>query len=90
MSQLDAVLKRIDADLDASLGRLFALLRIQSVSTDPAYKDSCRAAADFVDSLLAGRQPAQDIHTAKHILQVSLAIYEASRVGHAVSPDSIK
>src|SRR5206468_11965766 len=42
------VLKRIDADLDASLGRLFALLRIQSVSTDPAYKDSCRAAAEFV------------------------------------------
>src|SRR5690349_360654 len=48
MSQLDAVLKRIDADLDASLGRLFALLRIQSVSTDPAFKDSCRAAAEFV------------------------------------------
>ena len=43
-----------------------------------------------VDSLLAGRQPAQDIHTAKHVLQVPLAIYEASRVGHAVSPDSIK
>jgi len=48
------------------------------------------AAADFVDSLLAGRQPAQDIHTAKHILQVPLAIYEASRVGRAVSPDSMK
>src|SRR5712671_4763917 len=48
MSQLDAVLKRIDADLEASLDRLFALLRIQSVSTDPAYKDSCRAAAEFV------------------------------------------
>src|SRR3954466_8214259 len=48
MSQLDAVLKRIDSDLDASLDRLFALLRIQSISTDLAYKDSCRAAADFV------------------------------------------
>jgi acetylornithine deacetylase/succinyl-diaminopimelate desuccinylase-like protein len=48
MSQLDAVLQRIDRDLDASLDRLFALLRIQSVSTDPAFKDSCRAAADFV------------------------------------------
>lgn len=48
MSQIDAVLDRIDRDLDASLDRLFALLRIQSVSTDPAYKDSCRAAADFV------------------------------------------
>jgi predicted dehydrogenase len=48
------------------------------------------AAADFIDSLIAGRQPAQDIKTAKHILQVPLAIYEASRVGRAVSPESIK
>jgi acetylornithine deacetylase/succinyl-diaminopimelate desuccinylase-like protein len=48
MSQLDAVLERIDRDLDQSLDRLFALLRIQSISTDPAYKDSCRAAAEFV------------------------------------------
>jgi predicted dehydrogenase len=47
------------------------------------------AAADFIDSLLAGRQPAQDIRVAKHILQVPLAIYEASRVNRPVSPDSI-
>ena len=47
------------------------------------------AAADFIDSLLAGRQPAQDIRIAKHILQVPLAIYEASRVNRPVSPDSI-
>jgi acetylornithine deacetylase/succinyl-diaminopimelate desuccinylase-like protein len=48
MSQLNAVLERIDRDLDASLDRLFALLRIQSVSTDPAYKEHCRAAAEHV------------------------------------------
>jgi acetylornithine deacetylase/succinyl-diaminopimelate desuccinylase-like protein len=48
MSQIEAVLQRIDRDLDASLERLFTLLRIQSVSTDPAFKDSCRAAADYV------------------------------------------
>jgi acetylornithine deacetylase/succinyl-diaminopimelate desuccinylase-like protein len=48
MSQIQAVLERIDHDLDASLDRLFALLRIQSVSTDPAYKESCRAAAEHV------------------------------------------
>ena len=48
MSQINAVLERIDRDLDASLDRLFALLRIQSVSTDPAYKDHCRAAAEYV------------------------------------------
>ena len=33
---LPAVLDRIDSDLDKSLERLFALLRIQSISTDPA------------------------------------------------------
>jgi acetylornithine deacetylase/succinyl-diaminopimelate desuccinylase-like protein len=48
MSQLDAVLERIDRDLDSSIDRLFALLRIQSISTDPAYADSCRAAAEYV------------------------------------------
>jgi acetylornithine deacetylase/succinyl-diaminopimelate desuccinylase-like protein len=53
MSQLDAVLDRIDRDLDRSLERLFALLRIQSVSTDPAFKEHCRAAAEFVAADLA-------------------------------------
>ena len=48
ISELDAVLNRIDNDLDQSLDRLFALLRIQSVSTDPAYKTQCREAAEFV------------------------------------------
>ena len=37
MSHLDAVLARIDTDLDASLARLFEFLRIQSISTDRAY-----------------------------------------------------
>ena len=48
MKTLDAVLDRIDQDIDQSLERLFALLRIASVSTDPAFKDQCRAAADHV------------------------------------------
>ena len=48
MSTLDAVLSRIDQDIDQSVERLFALLRIQSISTDPAYKEQCRAAADHV------------------------------------------
>ncbi|HET7910882.1 MAG TPA: M20/M25/M40 family metallo-hydrolase, partial [Pseudolabrys sp.] len=48
MSALDAVLDRIDRDLDQSLDRLFALLRIASVSTDPAFADQCRAAAEHV------------------------------------------
>ena len=45
---LPAVLDRIDADLDQSLERLFDFLRIQSISTDPAYEDQCKAAAEFV------------------------------------------
>ena len=48
MSTLGAVLSRIDQDFDRSLERLFALLRIASVSTDPAYKEQCRAAAEHV------------------------------------------
>jgi acetylornithine deacetylase/succinyl-diaminopimelate desuccinylase-like protein len=48
MSTLDAVLNRIDQDIDQSVERLFALLRIASISTDPAFKDQCRAAADHV------------------------------------------
>jgi acetylornithine deacetylase/succinyl-diaminopimelate desuccinylase-like protein len=46
--QLDQVLARIDADLEASLERLFALLRIRSISTDPAYADDCRSCADWL------------------------------------------
>lgn len=45
---LPKVLERIDSDLDKSLERLFAFLRLQSVSTDPDYTDQCNAAADFV------------------------------------------
>src|SRR3954470_223428 len=51
---LPAVLDRIDADLDNSLDRLFELIRIPSISTDSAYKDSCRAAAEHVAKDLAG------------------------------------
>src|SRR5512136_1030098 len=48
MNTLDAVLSRIDHDIDQSVERLFALLRIASISTDPAFKDQCRAAAEHV------------------------------------------
>jgi predicted dehydrogenase len=48
------------------------------------------AARDFVDGLLAGRQPAQDVHTAKKVLQVPLAIYEASRLERPVAPEAVK
>jgi predicted dehydrogenase len=47
------------------------------------------AAADFVDGLLTGRQPRQDVAEATRMLRVPLAIYEASRTGRAVAPESI-
>src|ERR1700691_4128205 len=51
---LPAVLDHIDRGLDESVERLFALLRIQSISTDPAYAKDCRAAADHVAGELRG------------------------------------
>jgi acetylornithine deacetylase/succinyl-diaminopimelate desuccinylase-like protein len=45
---LPAVLAQVDRDLEASVDRLFALLRIQSISTDPAYAAQCRVAAEHV------------------------------------------
>lgn len=49
---LDAVLSQIDNDLPDATQRLLDLLRIQSISTDPAFKDACDTAADWlVDDL---------------------------------------
>ncbi|MEM9855088.1 MAG: M20/M25/M40 family metallo-hydrolase, partial [Pseudomonadota bacterium] len=45
---LDPVLAKIDADLTASTDRLLELLRIPSVSTDPAFKADCDRAADWL------------------------------------------
>jgi predicted dehydrogenase len=47
------------------------------------------AAADFVDGVLEGRQPQQDVHEATRMLRIPLAIYEAARTRRAVAPDSL-
>jgi predicted dehydrogenase len=47
------------------------------------------AARDFIDSILQGRQPELDAQTSKQILQVALAIYEASRTERPVAPESM-
>jgi len=52
MTQLTEVLSRIDDDLDGSLERLFSLLRIKSISADPAYKEDCRDAARWCAAAL--------------------------------------
>jgi acetylornithine deacetylase/succinyl-diaminopimelate desuccinylase-like protein len=45
--QLNQVLTTLDQTSDAALARLFQLLRIESVSTDPAHKASCQQAAEW-------------------------------------------
>lgn len=51
---LDLVLARIDADLPQALARLESLLRIPSISTDPAYRDDCARAAEWLAADLRG------------------------------------
>lgn len=52
MTDLQQVLARADQNLSSSLEKLFELLRIQSISTDPAYKAECRKAAEWLVAYL--------------------------------------
>jgi acetylornithine deacetylase/succinyl-diaminopimelate desuccinylase-like protein len=54
MGSTDRVLAYIDANIDRSLERLFALLRIKSISADPHYKPDCRVAAEWCARELSG------------------------------------
>ena len=62
MNKLDQVLARIDADLDASLARLFTFLSIKSISTDPAYAEDCRAAAVHLATDISTLDIAAEVH----------------------------
>lgn len=48
MTKLDAALAYADAHIEESLGRLQALVRIKSISTDPAYAGEVRKAAEWL------------------------------------------
>ncbi|MFD1941510.1 M20/M25/M40 family metallo-hydrolase [Paradevosia shaoguanensis] len=52
MTKLDDILAYADAQLDQSLGRLFELIRIPSVSTEPEYAADCRRAAEWLAAQL--------------------------------------
>lgn len=54
MTRTEAALKRIDAQLDAAIDRLFAFLRIPSISADPAYAAECDRAAEWIAGELRG------------------------------------
>jgi len=66
-AQLQSVLDRINADFDNSRERLFALLRIKSISADPAYADDCKLAAE---------------HLAKDIASLGFAAEVRPTAGH--------
>jgi len=53
MSKLDDVLSRIDDDLQPALDRLFEVIRIKSISTDPAFAAETRACAEWHSADLA-------------------------------------
>lgn len=53
MKDLAPVLAHVDADIDASVGRLCDVLRIPSVSTDPKFARDVRRAADWMRDQLA-------------------------------------
>jgi acetylornithine deacetylase/succinyl-diaminopimelate desuccinylase-like protein len=68
---LDAVLARIDETLPQSLDRLIELLRIPSISTDPAYKADCARTADWlVDDLTTLGFEARSARTPGHPMVV--------------------
>ncbi|MGV1761531.1 M20/M25/M40 family metallo-hydrolase [Rhizobium sp. A22-96] len=48
MTDLSPVLDRADQNLPSSLDKLFELLRIKSISTDPDFKAECRKAAEWL------------------------------------------
>ncbi|MGS0647193.1 M20/M25/M40 family metallo-hydrolase [Komagataeibacter melomenusus] len=53
-SPLSSVLEQADRTLDAALERLFAFLRIPSISTQPEHADDCRRAAQWLRDELDG------------------------------------
>jgi acetylornithine deacetylase/succinyl-diaminopimelate desuccinylase-like protein len=53
MTDTASILTRADDNLPKSLDRLFDLVRIQSISTDPAFKAECRKAAEWLVAELA-------------------------------------
>lgn len=54
MTDIAAVLDSADKTLPESLDRLFDLVRIRSISTDPAFKAECRKAAEWLVKELTG------------------------------------
>jgi acetylornithine deacetylase/succinyl-diaminopimelate desuccinylase-like protein len=48
MAEVEKILSAVDSNFDVSLQRLFALLEIPSISTDPGYAEDCRKAGQWL------------------------------------------
>lgn len=72
--KLAAVLDHIDAHLDASVERLFDLIRVPSISTDPAYAEDCRRTAVWL---------AEDLKATGFDASVRPTVGHPMVVGHA-------
>lgn len=78
MATIETVLEQLDAGKDAALARLFELIGIKSISTDPAFAGECRRAADWLARELGGIGFAAEVRpTAGHPMVVAHA--KASR-----------
>ncbi len=78
MATIETVLEQLDAGKEAALARLFELIGIKSISTDPAFAPECRRAADWLARELGGIGFAAEVRpTAGHPMVVAHA--KASR-----------
>lgn len=86
MSRLDAVLFRIDAGLDAALERLFARLRLQSISTDPVFAASAAFMTSPVNTLVVapGRTTCAMVHVLLGEAEAGLEVKKADELRRAV------
>ena len=72
MTDISSALRRIDDDLDSSVERLFELLRIPSISTDPSYSSSCVDCANHLSAMLTELGFSSTVHpTPGHPILVS-------------------
>ncbi|MGI9406526.1 MAG: M20/M25/M40 family metallo-hydrolase, partial [Hyphomicrobiaceae bacterium] len=75
---LERVLERLDSTADEAVDRLFSFLKIPSISTDPAYNDDCKRAAEWV---------ADDLNSMGFDARVRATDGQPMVVSHELSPD---